>query len=373
MKVKKVGWWTVFHYQHAVLKMRKRKAEKNIGEKLAEEFHTKVKHYVLEGYRSLVSAGRECGYFLSPAGSGSANNNLASREAAMAQGAGEWFVQLCQEPRANISVGIQVHCVQAGGSIPSSLLFNGLWQHKGDNCVMVQLDPGVFIIPPDCRFLISDIHQLEQACSDLGQFDLIVMDPPWESKSVKRLKKYSMLANSDLLSLPLGALMAPGCVVGVWVTNRQAHIHFITDQLFSANHIQHVATWYWLKVTKSGVCIRDIDDSHKKPYEVLMLGRYVVPGSTMYDRSKNQSDSLCCTDGGKDTADSPVIPNNKLVVSVPCSLHSKKPILTEVLRSYLPTSPRCLEMFARNLLPHWTSWGNEVLLHQHKDFFEEVT
>ncbi|WAR22974.1 METL4-like protein [Mya arenaria] len=302
-------------------KKRKRKAEKNIGEKLAEEFHTKVKHYVLEGYRSLVSAGRECGYFLSPAGSGSANNNLASREAAMAQGAGEWFVQLCQEPRANISVGIQVHCVQA----------------------------------------------------DLGQFDLIVMDPPWESKSVKRLKKYSMLANSDLLSLPLGALMAPGCVVGVWVTNRQAHIHFITDQLFSANHIQHVATWYWLKVTKSGVCIRDIDDSHKKPYEVLMLGRYVVPGSTMYDRSKNQSDSLCCTDGGKDTADSPVIPNNKLVVSVPCSLHSKKPILTEVLRSYLPTSPRCLEMFARNLLPHWTSWGNEVLLHQHKDFFEEVT
>lgn len=34
--------------------------------------------------------------------------------------------------------------------------------------------------------------------------------------------------------------------------------------------------------------------------------------------------------------------------------------LPEVLRPYLPSSPRCLELFARNLWPGWTSWGREV-------------
>lgn len=35
------------------------------------------------------------------------------------------------------------------------------------------------------------------------------------------------------------------------------------------------------------------------------------------------------------------------------------PIL-EVLKRYLKDDPRCLELFARNLWPNWTSWGNEV-------------
>jgi len=33
----------------------------------------------------------------------------------------------------------------------------------------------------------------------------------------------------------------------------------------------------------------------------------------------------------------------------------------DVLAPYLPENPQCLELFARNLTPGWTSWGNEVL------------
>lgn len=33
----------------------------------------------------------------------------------------------------------------------------------------------------------------------------------------------------------------------------------------------------------------------------------------------------------------------------------------DILAQYLPENPHCLELFARNLLPGWTSWGNEVL------------
>ena len=36
----------------------------------------------------------------------------------------------------------------------------------------------------------------------------------------------------------------------------------------------------------------------------------------------------------------------------------------EILSCYISPSSRCLEMFARNLTPHWTSWGNEVRSYQ---------
>ncbi len=32
----------------------------------------------------------------------------------------------------------------------------------------------------------------------------------------------------------------------------------------------------------------------------------------------------------------------------------------EILDFYIKPGSSCLELFARNLLPGWTSWGNEV-------------
>lgn len=42
---------------------------------------------------------------------------------------------------------------------------------------------------------------------------------------------------------------------------------------------------------------------------------------------------------------------------------------TEVLRPYVGAEAKCLELFARNLHPGWTSWGNEVLKFQHSSYF----
>ena len=38
-------------------------------------------------------------------------------------------------------------------------------------------------------------------------FDCIVMDPPWENKSVKRGGKYPTVASRQLLSLPVPSLL----------------------------------------------------------------------------------------------------------------------------------------------------------------------
>lgn len=109
----------------------------------------------------------------------------------------------------------------------------------------------------------------------------------------------------------------------------------------------------------------------KQPYELLVLGS-VLNGNEIN------------------------IPDGKLLMSVPSAVHSHKPPLTgknyladtdlheiiiklkfyksfikivEVMKEYLPNEPKCLEIFARYLLPKWTSWGLEVLKFQHLSLY----
>lgn len=44
--------------------------------------------------------------------------------------------------------------------------------------------------------------------------------------------------------------------------------------------------------------------------------------------------------------------------------------ILEILVPYLPPTPKCLELFARYLLPDWTSYGLEALKFQHQFLYE---
>lgn len=46
-----------------------------------------------------------------------------------------------------------------------------------------------FLIPPKCRFFNKNIKQLEEHADLSKAFDLIVMDPPWWNKYVRRTRK----------------------------------------------------------------------------------------------------------------------------------------------------------------------------------------
>lgn len=48
------------------------------------------------------------------------------------------------------------------------------------------------------------------------------------------------------------------------------------------------------------------------------------------------------------------------------SKNSNLIFILELFKQHLPKNPNCLEIFARYLLPDWTSWGNEVLRFQHE-------
>ncbi|XP_048219636.1 N(6)-adenine-specific methyltransferase METTL4 isoform X3 [Perognathus longimembris pacificus] len=186
------------------------------------------------------------------------------------------------------------------------------------------------------------------------KFDVIVIDPPWQNKSVKRSNRYSYLSSLQIKQIPIPELAAPNCLVVTWVTNRQKHLRFVKEELYPSWSVEMLAEWHWVKITNSGQFVFPLDSPHKKPYEGLMLGR-VQEKAALPLRNPD--------------VNVPPLPDHKLIVSVPCILHSHKPPLAEVLKDYIKPDGECLELFARNLQPGWTSWGNEVLKFQHVDYF----
>lgn len=82
--------------------------------------------------------------------------------------------------------------------------------------------------------------------------------------------------------------------------------------------------------------------------------------------------------------------DGKIIISIPSALHSHKPPLignfnvfavflksnkiyiSELLKPFLPNNPKCLEIFARYLLPNFTSYGLEAIKLQHESLYEET-
>ena len=80
----------------------------------------------------------------------------------------------------------------------------------------------------------------------------------------------------QIKSLPVPHLLAPGALVGIWVTNKQKYLRFTRTELFPHWSVELVAEWYWVKVTRKGELVTDLDSLHKKPYEPLLLGRFTT-------------------------------------------------------------------------------------------------
>ncbi|XP_037283928.2 methyltransferase like 4 isoform X2 [Rhipicephalus microplus] len=200
-------------------------------------------------------------------------------------------------------------------------------------------------LPANARVQIGDIQDLAPFLT--GSFDFILLDPPWANKSARRKRAYSMLPRRQLLSsVPLKRLASPqGCLVAVWCTTNGAHLRFVARELLPSWGLTYLATWYWVKVTKHGEPVRPFDCPHKKPYEFVIFGG---PSSLS-------------------------IPRDKVFVSVPSCIHSHKPPLSELVRPFVKNGGACMEVFARYLVPGWTSVGNEALKLQHESLYEPAS
>ncbi|KAH0944465.1 hypothetical protein HN011_007296 [Eciton burchellii] len=209
-----------------------------------------------------------------------------------------------------------------------------------------------YVFPKKCMFYCYDVRDMERKMDLNNQYDFILLDPPWWNKSIRRKKmkcaeaSYKMMYNQELIKIPIGKLLRSNGIVAVWCTNSSTHLYSILNEIFPSWGIACTAKWYWVKVTRTGDTICDFNSAPgKQPFELLVLG------------SASRSEEF-------------YVPDGKLIISVPSAVHSHKPPLTEIVKEYLPNEPKCLEIFARYLLPGWTSWGLEILKFQHLSLYK---
>lgn len=216
-----------------------------------------------------------------------------------------------------------------------------------------------FTIPPRASFFLMDsaypqdfraaFRELTDQYRLPRHFDLVLLDPPWPNRSARRKGAYETMGGMPhmkkmLLKMDIDNYLEHNALVGVWITNKEALRTLVLGPggLFEAWNVGLVEEWIWVKVTTKGEPMFDIDGLMRKPFEVLLLGRAAPNGWTKMEHTRS--------------------PRKKVIAAVP-DVHSRKPCLKELLEPYMPDVREygALEIFARNLVTGWTSWGNEVI------------
>lgn len=207
------------------------------------------------------------------------------------------------------------------------------------------------LLPPRCSFVLGQVQQLGHVL--LGRsYRLIMMDPPWINKSVARSKGYETFHHTELLSMDILSIAdEQQCVLGIWVTNRPQYTSFLLETLLPKWDFQYHETWYWLKICANAELVTPLTSSHRLPFEKLIIAY------------RGQSDVDC------EQLAAALGSRPKVVASVPLR-HSWKPppecfFSADACELFSPK----IEFFARELRPHWTSVGNEVLKFQSLDLF----
>ena len=232
---------------------------------------------------------------------------------------------------------------------------NRLVQNLHPTTVHLTCSETGYRIPPGASALMSKVDEYTTLAMSMaaltaypypsatvgpGQFNLVLLDPPWQNRSVRRSAKYDTARDTDPMVVLKGMLnqhIAPGTLVGCWVTNKGTVRDAALDA-FQAWDVDLFEEWAWLKITASGDPVTELEGVWRKPYEVFLLGR---------KRDVEAQKPSVCT--------------QRVIVGVP-DFHSRKPNLKGLIEPFLPANEyRALEIFARNLTAGWFSWGNEVL------------
>lgn len=214
--------------------------------------------------------------------------------------------------------------------------------------------------PPGANYLHGSIEDTRQAFLDKApEFDLIVLDPPWPNRSVRRRRRRGTAgyATADslreigelLAGIPVAARLSPDGLVAVWITNKPSVRKLLTSAagVFASWGLELAAEWTWLKIAASGDPLYRIDSLWRKPWETLLVAKR---------RGSRPRRTL----------------GAKVVVAVP-DVHSRKPNLRSLFCEQFGNEYVGLEIFARNLTAGWWSWGDEVLKFQEARFWQPAS
>ncbi|KHJ88704.1 MT-A70 protein [Oesophagostomum dentatum] len=154
-------------------------------------------------------------------------------------------------------------------------MLNSWYRNDSDSAISLNVsasedEPSTsYYVPPYSTFHVGPVTDVRNFVSLNGEeFDLVVIDPPWENLSVKRQQSY-ITNDSALSGLDMDCLTADG-LVAVWITNRKGIDNDLTSHLKRWGLIRLVE-FIWLKVTKEGDPVCPFNANHKLPYEKLVL------------------------------------------------------------------------------------------------------
>jgi N(6)-adenine-specific DNA methyltransferase len=244
-----------------------------------------------------------------------------------------------------------------------------------DHGIVMTFTDGIrYVIPKLCKFYNKNINDISNFLPSSNKFDFIVIDPPWQNRYIKRLKKtnrkqsYYTMPDDDIMKIPIENYTHKNSIVVIWCTNSQNHLDAIEEKFLAKWKLKIIGKWKWIKLDKCGELFCSFD-GNKKPYESIIVCSHV--------ENENPCDL-----------------KNLVIFSISSSIHSHKPPLTGIIllfRKYyklsfvtnafvtelfhhvLPPQPKCLEIFARSLYTNFTSIGMEVLKLQNALLFDEIT
>lgn len=252
-----------------------------------------------------------------------------------------------------------------------------------------------YLVPPESSFVLCTLPLFQTetnrsspshaypipGLSQHQTFNLILMDPPWPNRSVRRSGHYVTHHYSEMNVLTEGLrdilrvhshrhgtkqgfntsdspskpqLQSEQSIAAIWITNTQKSRRAAYEALHGAGFCVR-EEWVWVKSTWDGRPISAVDGLWRKPYEILVIGC-----RDGHHVGRDDESPLLQTDL---TRMSEAITTRRVIAAVP-DLHSRKPNLKAIFEEVFFTSHTrysALEVFARNLTAGWWAVGNEVL------------
>jgi N6-adenosine-specific RNA methylase IME4 len=169
-------------------------------------------------------------------------------------------------------------------------------------------------------------------------FEVLLVDPPWKFRNEKTggshksgaSQKYKCLDLGIIQTLPVGSIAAHSAVLGLWCPTRLKFSHGYPTAV-AWGFSQYETTIYWEKPDLGmGFWVRNVVE------ELLICTRGDVAPFGLQERN---------------------------ILHLPAGEHSEKP---EEFRHMLERATgkisrrRCVELFARKLVPGWTGIGDKV-------------
>ena len=256
-----------------------------------------------------------------------------------------------------------------------------------------------YIVPPYSNFVRRTIPLTCMETLDIPipglptnqKFNIIVADPPWHNKSVKRSGHYETNRYSDTeilaqrlkdilrihtysppeqsppeIPTPEAQTKSQDSIAAIWITNSPKTREVAYGAMLGAG-FRICEEWVWIKTTVDGKPVVPVDGLWKKPYEILVIGRKEDASS----QTPAVADDTSTEDGDILGVD-PATISRRVIAAVP-DLHSRKPNLKCLFEQLFFTaapplenagccqSYAALEVFARNLTAGWWACGDEVL------------